>query len=83
MGTLFPHRYFTAYGNFNDLVRSASAIRGQSLVIWDFEWVFLLSDRQTDLYTAVVPVTLSVPPSLKAKAATRPLSVNTRPRSYR
>ena len=25
------------YGNFNDLVRSASAIRGQSLVIWDFE----------------------------------------------
>ncbi|KAF8900938.1 carbohydrate esterase family 4 protein, partial [Mucidula mucida] len=25
------------YGNFNYLVRSASAIRGQSLVIWDFD----------------------------------------------
>ena len=26
-----------AYGNYNDLVRRASAIRGQSLVLWDFE----------------------------------------------
>ncbi|THH10445.1 hypothetical protein EW145_g1329 [Phellinidium pouzarii] len=25
------------YGNYNDLVRSASAIRNQSLVIWDFD----------------------------------------------
>ncbi|KAF8954967.1 carbohydrate esterase family 4 protein [Flammula alnicola] len=25
------------YGNYNDLVRSASAIRGQSLVLWDFD----------------------------------------------
>jgi len=25
------------YGNYNDLVRQASAIRGQSLVIWDFD----------------------------------------------
>lgn len=28
-----------AYGNYNDLVRQASAVRGQSLVIWDFECV--------------------------------------------
>lgn len=27
----------TAYGNYNDLVREASYIRNQSLVIWDFE----------------------------------------------
>ncbi|KAG6899669.1 hypothetical protein C0993_008129 [Termitomyces sp. T159_Od127] len=27
------------YGNYNDLVRQASAIRGQKLVIWDFEYV--------------------------------------------
>lgn len=26
-----------AYGNYNDLVREAAAIRGQSLVLWDFE----------------------------------------------
>lgn len=25
------------YGNYNDLVRSASAIRNQSLVLWDFD----------------------------------------------
>ena len=25
------------YGSYNDLVRSASAIRNQSLVIWDFD----------------------------------------------
>jgi len=25
------------YGNYNDLVRQASAIRGQKLVIWDFD----------------------------------------------
>ena len=28
-----------AYGNYNDLVLDASGIRGQSVVIWDFEWV--------------------------------------------
>lgn len=25
------------YGNYNDLVRSAAAVRNQSLVIWDFD----------------------------------------------
>lgn len=25
------------YGNYNDLVRQASSIRGQSLVLWDFD----------------------------------------------
>jgi len=28
-----------AYMNYSDLVLSASGIRGQSVVIWDFEWV--------------------------------------------
>lgn len=28
-----------AYGNYNDLVLEASGIRGQSVVIWDFEYV--------------------------------------------
>ena len=32
-----------AYGNSNDLVLEASGIRGQSVVIWDLEWVDLPS----------------------------------------
>jgi len=31
-----------AYGNYNDLVRRAASIRGQSLVLWDFEYVSVL-----------------------------------------
>jgi hypothetical protein len=30
---------FVAYGNYNDLVLDASGIRGQSVVIWDLEYV--------------------------------------------
>jgi hypothetical protein len=43
------HRYYylinfsQAYGNYNNLVRQASYIRGQKLVTWDFEYVFLIS----------------------------------------
>ncbi|KAG6843343.1 hypothetical protein H0H93_001326, partial [Arthromyces matolae] len=33
----YPLTLSIAYGNYNDLVRSASAIRGQKLVIWDFD----------------------------------------------
>ena len=28
-----------AYMNYSDLVLSASGIHGQSLVMWDFQWV--------------------------------------------
>jgi hypothetical protein len=28
-----------AYGNYNDQVLDVSGARGQSVVIWDFEWV--------------------------------------------
>ena len=28
-----------AYMNYSDLVLSASGIRGQNLVMWDFQWV--------------------------------------------
>jgi hypothetical protein len=30
-----------AYGRYNDLVRDVSGLRGQSVVIWDFEYVYL------------------------------------------
>ena len=29
-----------AYGNYNDMVLDASGIRGQSVIIWDFEWAY-------------------------------------------
>ena len=28
------------YGSYNQMVLDASGIRGQGVVIWDFEWVF-------------------------------------------
>jgi len=30
----------TAFGSYNNLVREASYVRGQTVVIWDFECVF-------------------------------------------
>ncbi|KXN82672.1 Peptidoglycan-N-acetylglucosamine deacetylase [Leucoagaricus sp. SymC.cos] len=34
---VYPAFMRPPYGNYNDLVRQASAVRGQSLVIWDFD----------------------------------------------
>jgi hypothetical protein len=39
----FKIRYFIlipslAYGSYNDRVRRAASVRGQSVVIWDFEY---------------------------------------------
>jgi len=37
----FAHKWDLnlAYGNYNNLVLDAAGIRGQSVILWDFEWV--------------------------------------------
>ena len=39
--TVFAHKVAVslAYGNYNDMILDASGIRGQSVILWDFEWV--------------------------------------------
>jgi hypothetical protein len=45
--TLFLLIYLPqAYGNYNNLVRQASYVRGQKLVTWDFEYVFPLISKE-------------------------------------
>jgi hypothetical protein len=38
-GPSFLTSFFPAYGAYNDLVRQVSGVRGQKIVIWDFEYV--------------------------------------------
>jgi hypothetical protein len=33
---------FEAFGSYNDLVRQASAVRGQKVVTWDFEYALFI-----------------------------------------